>query len=158
MDLNYFDMVLLVILVLFFLRGIMNGVLSEFSGLLGLLGGLWYANHAYNDIAPYLANLIRHPAWRDLAAYGLVFVSVLAAVALLVHVLSKALSLAVLSSLDKGLGAALGLVRGMVICSVSLVLLRHFLPDVHFFQHSLVTPWLGPFVNFAKLYLPASVV
>jgi membrane protein required for colicin V production len=158
MDLNYFDMVLLVILVLFLLRGIMNGFLAEFSGLLGLLGGLWYANSAYKDIIPYLAKVIRDPAWCDLVAYGLVFVSVLVAAAVLVHVLSKALSLTVLASLDKGLGAALGLVRGMVLCSVSLVLLHHFLPDVHFFKNSLVTPWLGPFVNFAKMYLPGSVV
>jgi len=158
MDLNYFDMVLLVILVLFLLRGIMNGVLTEFSGLLGLLGGLWYANYAYQDIAPYLAKMIQHSGWRDLAAYGLVFVSVLLAAALLVHVLSKVLSLMVLPSLDKSLGAVLGLVRGMVICSVSLVLLRHFLPDVHFFKNSLVTPWMVPFLNFARLYLPASLV
>jgi len=158
MELNYFDMVLLVILVLFLLRGIMNGFLAEFSGLAGLLGGLWYANYAYKDVAPYLGNVIQYVAWRDLAAYGLVFVSVLVAVALLVHVVSKVLSLTVLSSLDKGLGAALGVVRGMVICSVSLVLLRHFLPDVHFFKNSLVTPWLGPFLNFAKQYLPASIV
>jgi uncharacterized membrane protein required for colicin V production len=60
--------------------------------------------------------------------------------------------------LDKGLGAALGLARGMVICSLSLVLLRHFLPDMHFFQNSLVTPWMGPCLNFARLYLPASLI
>ena len=158
MDFNYFDVVLLVILVLFLLRGIMNGFLTEFSGVLGLLGGLWYANYAYKDVIPYLANAIQNPAWRDLAAYGLVFVSVLLATALLIHVLSKILSLTVLSSLDKGLGAVLGLLRGMVICSVSLVLLGHFLPDVHFFENSLVKPWMGPFLHFAKLYLPASVV
>ena len=158
MDLNYFDMVLLVILVLFLLRGIMNGFLAEFSGLLGLLGGLWYANCAYKDVSPYLAKVLQHPVWRDLAAYGLVFVSVLAAVALLLHILSKLLSLTVLASLNKGLGAALGLMRGMVICSVSIVILRHFLPDVHFFKNSLVTPWMEPFLNFAKLYLPASLV
>jgi membrane protein required for colicin V production len=158
MDLNYFDVVLLVILVLFLLRGIMNGVLAEFSGLLGLFGGLWYANHAYKDVAPYLAKIFQHSAWRDLAAYGLVFVSVLVAAALLVHVLSKVLSLKALPSLDKSLGAILGLVRGMVICSISLVILRHFLPDMHFFSNSLVTPWMEPFLNFAKLYLPASLV
>jgi len=158
MELNYFDMVLLVILVLFLLRGIMNGFLAEFSGLLGLLGGLWYANYAYKDLSPYLVKVLQNPVWRDSVAYGVVFVSVLVAVAVLVHVLSKALSLTVLSSLDKGMGALLGLVRGMVICSVCLVLLRYFMPDVHFFQHSLVTPWLSPFVNFAKLYLPASIV
>ena len=155
---NYFDLVLLVILALFLLRGIMNGVLAEFSGLLGLFGGLWYANYAYKDLAPHLAKAIQHPAWRDLAAYGLVFVSVLIATALLVHALSKVLSLTVLPSLDKSLGAALGLARGMVICSVSLVLLRHFLPDMHFFKDSLVTPWMEPFLNFSRLYLPASLV
>ena len=158
MELNYFDVLLLCILVLFLLRGIMNGFLSEFSGLLGLIGGLWYASSAYQDVAPYLADLIRHPVWRDLIAYGLVFVSILLAVALLTHVLSKILSLTALPPLDKGLGAVLGLVRGMLVCSISLVLLSHFLPDMPFFENSLVAPWMGPFLNFARLYLPASLV
>jgi len=158
MDLNYFDVMLLVILVLFLLRGVMNGVLSEFAGLLGLVGGLWYASYAYKDVVPYLSNMIQNPAWRDLVAYGLVFVSVLLAAALLAFGLSKIFSTMVLSTLDKGLGAVLGLVRGMVVCSVSLVLLRYFLPDVDFFKNSLVTPWMGPFLHFAKLYLPASLV
>ena len=154
---NYFDVMLLVLLVLFLLRGVMNGFLSEFSGLLGLVGGLCYASHAYKDLTPYLANLIHDPAWRDLVGYGLVFASVLLAVALLAYGVSKVFSLMVLSSLDKGLGAVLGLLRGMVVCSVSLVLLRHFLPDVDFFKNSLITPWMGPFLHFAKLYLPVSL-
>ena len=154
MALTYFDMILLVILVLFLLRGVMNGFLAEFSGLLGLIGGLWYASYAYKDVAPYLANMIRDSAWRDLAAYGVVFISVLLAVALLAHGVSKIFSLMALAPLDKALGAALGLVRGLVVCSVSLVILRHFLPDAPFFKHSLVTPWMGPFLNFAGQYLP----
>ena len=115
---NYFDVMLLVILILFLLRGVMNGVLAEFSGLLGLVGGLCYASYAYKDVAPYLANMVQNPAWRDLVAYGLVFASVLLAVALLAYGVSKVFSLMVLASLDKGLGAVLGLVRGLVACSV----------------------------------------
>jgi len=158
MDLNYFDIVLLLLFLLFLLRGVMNGFLAEFSGLLGLFGGLWYASYAYTDLVPYLANVIKNPFWRDLAAYGLVFVSVLAAVALLARVVSKVFSLMAPPLLDKGLGALLGLARGMVVCAVSLVLLRHFLPDMHFFKNSLVTPWMAPFLNFARLYLPAGLV
>ena len=157
MDLNYFDMVLLVILVLFLLRGVMNGVLAEFSGLLGILGGLWYASYAYNDITPYLS-AIKPAIWRDFAAYGLVFVSVLLAASLLVHFISRALSISVIPAVDKSFGALLGFVRGMVICSISLILLRHFMPDLNFFKESLVMPWLQPFLNFAKIYLPASLV
>jgi membrane protein required for colicin V production len=158
MDLNYFDIVLLVLFLLFLLRGVMNGFVSEFSGLLGLFGGLWYASYAYTDIVPYLSNLIRDAFWRDLAAYGLVFISVLAAVALLARVVSKAFSLIAPPSLDKSLGAVLGLLRGMVVCSLSLVLLQHFMPDMHFFKNSLITPWLEPFLNFARLHLPAGLV
>jgi membrane protein required for colicin V production len=149
---------LLVILVLFLLRGIMNGMLAEFSGLLGLFGGLWYANYAYKDLAPYVAKLIRDPAWCALAAYVLVLISVLAAVALLAYATSKVLSFTVLPPLDKSLGAALGLVRGMLICAICLVLLRHFLPDANFFSNSRITPWLETFMQFARLYLPASLV
>ena len=154
MPLTYFDMILLVILALFLLRGVMNGFLAECSGLLGLIGGLWYASFAYKDVTPYLVNMIRHPVWRDLAAYGLVFIGVLLMVALLAYGVSKILSLMMLSPLDKGLGAALGLARGLVVCSVSLVILRHFLPDASFFKNSLVLPWMGPFLHFAGQYLP----
>jgi membrane protein required for colicin V production len=156
MPFNYFDMILLVLLVLFLLRGVINGILAEFFGLLGLLGGLWYASHAHQDIVPYLANVIRRPDWREFAAYGLVFFSVLLAVDLLARVASKALSLAS-SPLDKGVGAALGLVRGMVVCSVCLVLLRHFVSDAPFFKDSFITPWLGPLLDFVRLHLPAGL-
>jgi len=156
MELHYFDIVLLLLLLLFLLRGVMNGFLAEFFSLLGLFGGLWYARYAYTDLVPYLSNVIKDSFWRDLAAYGLVFVSVLVAVALLARMVSKAFSLMVLPLLDKGLGALLGLARGMVVCSASLVLLRYFLPD--FFKHSLVTPWLEPFLNFARLHLPVGLV
>jgi membrane protein required for colicin V production len=156
MPLNYFDMIVLVLLVLFLLRGVMNGILAEFFGLLGVIGGLWYASSAYQDIVPYLANVIRRPDWREFAAYGLVFFSVLLAVELLARVASKALSFAS-SPLDKGVGAALGLVRGMVVCSVCLVLLRHFVSDAPFFKDSLITPWLGPLLDFVRLHLPAGL-
>jgi membrane protein required for colicin V production len=156
--LNYFDIALLLLLLLFLLRGVMNGFLAEFAGLLGLFGGLWYASYAYTDLVPYLAKVIKDSYWRDLAAYGLVFVSVLAAVALLARVISKAFSFIAPPLLDKGLGAALGLARGMVACSVSLVLLRHFLPDMQFFKNSHVTPWMEPFLDFARLHLPACLV
>jgi membrane protein required for colicin V production len=158
MNVNYFDMIVLVLFALFILRGVMNGILGEFSGLVGLLGGLWYANYAHKDVVPHLASLVRNPVWRDLAAYGLVFLSVLLAVELLSRVASKALSLTATSALDKGLGALLGLGRGIVVCSVSLVLLRHFLPDAPFFTDSLITPMLAPVMNFAKRYLPAALV
>jgi membrane protein required for colicin V production len=151
-------MIILVLLVLFLLRGVMNGLLAEISGLLGLLGGLWYAQYAHQDLVPYLGDAIRNPVWRDLAAYGLVFLTVLLAVDLLGRLASKAFSLTASPLLDKGLGAALGLVRGMVVCSVSLVLLRHFLPDAPFYKDSLVMPWLGPFMKFAGLHLPAGLI
>jgi membrane protein required for colicin V production len=156
MNVNYFDAVLLAILVLFLLRGAMNGLLNEISGLFGLFGGLWYAHHAYGDLAPYLG-FVRSPVWRDSAAYAVVFASVVVAAALLVHLLSKVLSLSVLPSPDKALGAVLGLVRGLAICSVSLVLLNRFLPDVHFFRESVVIPHLRFFIDFAAAYLPASL-
>jgi membrane protein required for colicin V production len=156
--LNYFDMILLVLLALFLLRGVMNGLLAEISGVLGLLGGLWYASFAYQDVVPYLGDTIRSPVWRDLAAYGLVFLTVLLAADLLARVASKAFSLTASPLLDRGLGAALGLLRGMVVCAVSLVLLHHFLPDAPFYKDSLVTPWLGPFMKFAGLHLPAGLI
>ena len=159
MPLNFFDMIIMVLLVLFLLRGVMNGLLTEFFALLGLLGGMWYASYAHQDVVPYLVDVIRRPDWREFAAYGVVFFTVLLAAGLLARVASKALSPAESSPLDKVLGAVLGLVRGMAVCSVCLVLLRHFVgSDAPFFKDSFITPWLGPLLDFAKLHLPAGLV
>lgn len=157
MTLNYFDMIILVLLGLFLLRGVMNGLLIELFGLLGLVGGLLYAGYAHQDVGPYLADLIRRPDWREIASYALVFFGVLLAVDLLTRVASKALSLPASPLLDKGLGAVLGLMRGLVACAICLVLLRHFVSDTPFFKESFVAPWLGPVLDFVKLYLPAGL-
>ena len=155
MALNYFDIVVLILLVLFVLRGVMNGLAGEFSGLLGLLVGLVCAHFAYQSVVPYLADVIRNPVWCDLAAYGLVFFAVLLVVDLLARAVSWVLALTAPALLDKGLGAVLGLVRGIVVCAIFFALLHHFLPDAPFFKDALVTARLGFLVNFAKRWLPA---
>jgi len=155
---NYFDLIVLILLVLFVLRGALNGLASEFSGLLGLIGGLWCAHYAYQDFAPYFADLIRDPFWRDLAAYALILLAVLLLVDLLARVASWALALTLPPLLDKILGAVLGLARGVAVCAVCLALLYYFLPDAPFFRDSFVAAKLDPLVKFARGYLPSGLV
>ena len=157
MALNYFDMIILILLGLFLLRGVMNGLLAELFGLLGLIGGLLYAGYAHQDVVPYLVDVIRRPDWREIAAYVLVFFGVLLAADLLARVASKALSLTASPLLDRGLGAALGLVRGIVVCSICLVLLRRFVADAPFFKDSLVIPRMGFLLDFVRAHLPAGL-
>lgn len=58
MDLNYFDIIAGVIILLLGLKGIINGFFKEVFGLIGIIGGIFVASRVGDDVGQYLSNLI----------------------------------------------------------------------------------------------------
>jgi len=58
MDINYFDIVAAIIILLLGLKGIINGFFKELFGLIGIIGGLFIASRFGDNIGEYLNNLI----------------------------------------------------------------------------------------------------
>jgi len=58
MELNYFDIVAAVIILLLGLKGIMNGFFKEVFGLIGIVGGLFVASRLGDNVGVFLNDLV----------------------------------------------------------------------------------------------------
>lgn len=60
MDINYFDLVVTVIILLLGLKGILNGFFKELFGLIGIIGGIFVASRVGHDVGTFLNDNIFH--------------------------------------------------------------------------------------------------
>jgi len=58
MELNYFDIIASVIILLLGLKGILNGFFKELFGLIGIIGGIFLASRFADSVGGYLSDLI----------------------------------------------------------------------------------------------------
>ena len=58
MEINYFDLVSAIIILLLGLKGILNGFFKEVFGLVGIVGGIFIASRLGNSVGEYLNDLI----------------------------------------------------------------------------------------------------
>lgn len=58
MELNYFDLIASVIILLLGLKGIINGFFKELFGLIGIIGGIFIASRVGDQVGEYLSNMI----------------------------------------------------------------------------------------------------
>ena len=92
-DINWLDLGFAVVMLLFIVRGLLNGLLREVAGLVGVLLGFFLAGRWYTLVAPHISRFIPNPDLTGLAAYGIIFVGVLLVVVLLASLLRRAMQL-----------------------------------------------------------------
>ncbi len=121
MDINYFDLVSAIIILLLGLKGILNGFFKEVFGLVGIVGGIFIASRLGNTVGEYLNNLIFNfssPA----AVKFLGFLTTLALFWLLMVIVGqlfkKLSALSGLGPVDRILGFVVGASKFFLIASV----------------------------------------
>ena len=157
LNLNYLDVLILAILVLFILRGIFQGFLSEVAGLAGLVGGVMLAGKFYAQLGQTLTAYIRDSSWPYIIAYVLILAGTMLVAGLIARILHKLLSIAYADWINHLAGALTGGLKGFLICAVLVGLLHHFLGEAPFVRQSRMVPPIVQMTAYLKGYLPQSI-
>ena len=154
---DIFDVIVVLVLVFFTLRGFWNGFVGEVAGLVSLVGGLWAAHNFHPLLSGYLT-FISAPAWRQLAAYVLIFIATLVLVGVLARILQKVLSFSFVAWVDKLAGGILGLAKGLLLCSLVLIVLQKLMGNMAFLQNSRALPYFTSLIEQIRAWLPPDVL
>lgn len=154
---DIFDVIVVLVLVFFTFRGFWNGFVGEVADLVSLVGGLWAAHRFYPLLADHLT-FISEPAFRQLAAFVLIFIAAIILVALVARILQKILSFTFVAWVDKLAGGILGLAKGVLLCAIVLLFLKKILGDMLFLQNSRALPYFTSLIGQIRAWLPPEVL
>ena len=124
---NYLDIIIAIIVVVFGIFGLRKGLIREAATLLGLFLGLYGAFH-FSD---FTAEKLQHfweidPKYLNLIAFIVTFIVVAILVNLLGRLVAKLVRAINLGFIDRLGGFVIGLAKGLLICSLVIMLLNVF--------------------------------
>jgi membrane protein required for colicin V production len=140
---NWFDIILLLILVLSALAGLRSGFARVVIGLAatvaGLLAGFWCYRIVGAKLAPYLST----PALADIVGFLIIFFGIVLGGALLATLFARMFRWVGLSWFDHFLGGVAGFVRGILMIAALAAILVAFVPSPtpQFLTHSRILPY-----------------
>lgn len=150
---DIFDLIIVVTLVFFTLRGVSSGFIGEASGILSLVGGFWAAQAFNARLAPYLT-FTTDPSLRYLTACAVLFIGAMLGIGLVARLLKKAVAFSFAAWADRLAGALLGLAKGVLLWALLIVILEKLFSNAPFMRDSRVVPYFGPIIDQIKQWLP----
>jgi membrane protein required for colicin V production len=134
LEFNLFDAVVIVISLLLGIKGFFRGIIKELAGLIGIIGGIFFASKYYNSVGTYInENLLSIPNESAIYLVGFisVFMGVWVVVWLIGEMIAKMFKVAKLSILDKVIGAAFSSGKFFLLIAIFISMLTQieFLKD-----------------------------
>lgn len=125
MTMNYIDIVIAILLVVFGLGGWRKGIITEAATLLGLGIGLYGAFHFSDFTAERLVEYVEvDPKYLNIIAFVVTFIVLAILVNLLGRLVSKVVRTINLGFVDRLGGFLFGIAKGLLICSLVVMLLN----------------------------------
>jgi membrane protein required for colicin V production len=156
LNLTAVDWILLAVLALSFLLGIWRGLVHEVLSLAGWVAAFYVSQMYAPQAAAWLPMEGSSQMLRYAAGFVAVFVAVLVATVVVSWLVKKMVSAVGLGPLDRLLGGAFGLLRGLVILlAVTVVVGMTPLRNTQAWQEAQGAPWLQQFLHVLKPVLPA---
>ena len=124
---NYIDIIIAAIVVVFGIFGLRKGLIREAATLAGLFLGLWVAFHFSDFTADKLTHLWEiDPKYLNVIAFIVTFIVVAILVNLLGRLVAKLVKAINLGLIDRLGGFVIGGAKGLLICSLIIMLLNVF--------------------------------
>lgn len=124
---NYIDIIIAVVLVAFGIGGLRKGIITEAATLLGLGLGLYGAFHFSDYTADKLLQWVEiNPKYLNLISFIVTFIVVAILVNILGRIVTKIVKSLSLGFIDKLGGFLFGIAKGILICSLLVMVLNVF--------------------------------
>jgi len=149
-----FDWFLVVLLAISILAAFQRGFIRAILSLAGVVVGILAASWNFLEVAVRLQRWIASFAICELLAFLLILVLVMAVFTIAATVLAKTVKAVGLGFLDRLLGAAFGLVRGILIGVAAIMAATAFFPDSGWLRHSVLTPYFLGEVHAVSFVVP----
>ncbi len=140
---NFFDIIVIVILGYCLIRGIFRGLVKELSSIIGVFGGFYAAYTYYPILAKPLSKWIANGGYLNILSFLIIFCGVFIIISILGIIINYLLKIVFLGWLDRVSGAMFGAMKGILIVSVLLIALTAFLPkNTPVIKDSLLAPYV----------------
>jgi membrane protein required for colicin V production len=134
-----------------------QGFLFELFSLAGVVAGYVFAAWGYRQVAPWFAPYVSSPWVANIAAFVTIFVVVMLLAGAIARIARWSMKEAGLRWFDRALGAAFGLVRGVLVAMVFALALASFSPGSAVLAQSRVAPYLLVVARAAVWVAPTQV-
>ena len=156
---NNADYLILAVLALSAFLGLWRGFVTEVLSVVCWVTAFWVAWMFGNAVAQWYGQWLHLPAARAVAGYLTCFLAVLIVGALLGWALRKLIRASALSGTDRMLGTAFGLARGVLLVSLTVLMLA-FTParEAPWWQQSTLLPSFAQTADWLSGHLPEQAV
>ena len=162
MSFTTIDIIFLIIMGLMAVRGLFKGLIQEAFSFGSLILGLLASMAFYKALAGFLTGQFGSHVWNEGVSFFLVFIVVFAALKIAEHTILKLMDDTAAFSVDKGFGFILGLLEGIIICSLVTYLfdIQIFFNTDKLLYNSFFVPYFSrifPFLESAGLAVMNSI-
>ena len=155
---TYIDYIIVAIMAFSCVISLFRGFVREAMSIVSWLAALWVAWHFYSVAAMFLTDYISKESLRGPVAFVALFIITMILGSLVNFLFGQLVDKTGLSSTDRILGLAFGLVRGVIVVGILLMLMR-FTPisSMESFQHSQLVPVFVPIENWLHSFIPSDM-
>jgi len=111
-DLTSFDVVVVLIFLVFVIRGVWVGFMRQLTTMLALVGSYWLAGRYSGQLLPYVQNITDNQKILFLVSFAVLFLALALILILAGKVLRRVMEIALLGWFDRFLGLLLGGLKG----------------------------------------------
>lgn len=155
---NAVDYAVVALMLLSVAAGAMRGAIREVLYIAGWLLAYGIAHAFAGALAPLFADWIGEPVARTLLAWATIFFVVLVLVSLIASLLSEVVRKLGLSGLDRGVGALIGVARGLLVLLIlTLAVGLTKIPQTALWRDAALTPWMELAAMYTRGVLPDAI-